>query len=157
VLVTGVVFLIAMAAIVPAQAWVGRVGPYRAAPYGLIFGSCGCGLGLLAFATDAWPILFPASVLMGAASGISMTSGLRFVELITAPEHRGALTGAFYALAYIGMMSPLVASTVARSIGFVPVLAGLTVLGAVGSSWLAVTAKTIRPQTEHYVSPSRRS
>ena len=157
VLVTGVVFLIAMAAIVPAQAWVGSVGPYRAAPFGLILGSCGCGLGLLAFATDAWPILFPASVLMGAASGISMTSGLRFVELITAPEHRGALTGSFYALAYVGMMSPLAASTVARSIGFVPVLAGLTILGAAGSSWLAMTAKTIRPPTEHYVSPSRRS
>ena len=70
---------------------------------------------------------------------------------------RADLTGAFYAVAYVGMMMPLAASTVARSIGFVPVLAGLTILGAVGSSWLAVTAKTIRPPTEHYVSPSRRS
>jgi hypothetical protein len=55
------------------------------------------------------------------------------------------------------MMSPLAASTLARSIGFVPVLAGLTVLGAVGSSWLAIAAKTIRPPTEHYVSRSQRS
>ncbi|MGD9701305.1 MAG: MFS transporter [Acidimicrobiia bacterium] len=145
VLVTGVVFLIAMAAIVPAQAWVGRIGPFRAAPFGLIFGSCGCGLGLLAFATDAWPILFPASILMGAASGISMTSGLRFVDLITEPENRGALTGAFYAVAYAGMLSPLAASTVARAVGYVPVLAVLTAIGIAGSSWLLLAARSAGP------------
>ena len=106
VFTTGLVFVIAMMAIVPAQLWVGRVGPHRAAPFGLILGTVGCGLGLVAFATDGWPILFPAAIAMGVASGISMTSGLRLVEWITVPADRGALTGAFYAAAYAGMTMP---------------------------------------------------
>lgn len=137
VFTTGLVFVIAMTAIVPAQLWVGRVGPHRAAPFGLILGTVGCGLGLVAFATDAWPILFPAAIAMGVASGIAMTSGLRLVEWITVPTDRGALTGAFYAAAYAGMTMPVVVSTVARPIGYTSVLATLTGLGVVGSLWLA--------------------
>jgi MFS family permease len=137
VFTTGLVFVIAMTAIVPAQLWVGRVGPHRAAPFGLILGTVGCGLGLVAFATDAWPILFPAAIAMGVASGIAMTSGLRLVEWITVPADRGALTGAFYAAAYAGMTSPVIVSTVARPIGYSSVLAVLTALGALGSIWLA--------------------
>ncbi|MGH9132671.1 MAG: hypothetical protein ACRDZZ_01945, partial [Ilumatobacteraceae bacterium] len=136
VFITGLVFVIAMTAIVPAQLWVGRVGPHRAAPFGLILGTVGCGLGLIAFATDAWPILFPAAIAMGGASGIAMTSGLRLVEWITAPSDRGALTGAFYAAAYAGMTMPVVVATVARPIGYSSVLAVLTGLGAIGSLWL---------------------
>jgi hypothetical protein len=103
----------------------------------LILGTVGCGLGLVAFATDAWPILFPAAIAMGVASGIAMTSGLRLVEWITVPTDRGALTGAFYAAAYAGMTMPVVVSTVARPIGYTSVLAILTGLGVVGSLWLA--------------------
>jgi hypothetical protein len=142
VLITGIVFVIAMGSIIPAQAWVGRVGPYRAAPLGLVLGTLGCGLGLLAFATDAWPILFPASIIMGTASGLSMTSGLRFVDLITSPESRGALTGAFYAVAYAGMTMPVIVSSVARSAGYTPVLAVLTAIGAAGSVWLVGAARS---------------
>jgi hypothetical protein len=141
VLVTGIVFVIAMGSIVPAQAWVGRVGPYRAAPLGLILGTIGCGLGLLAFATDAWPILFPASIIMGTASGLSMTSGLRFVDQITSAHSRGALTGAFYAVAYAGMTMPVVVSTISRPIGYTPVLAVLTGLGALGAAWLVAAVR----------------
>jgi hypothetical protein len=137
VFITGLVFLIAMTAILPAQWWVGRVGPRRAAPFGLIMGTVGCGLGLVAFATDAWPVLFPAAIAMGVGSGIAMTSGLRLVEWITVPADRGALTGAFYAAAYAGMTMPLVVSTVAGPIGYTNVLAILTGLGVVGSIWLA--------------------
>jgi hypothetical protein len=145
VFTTGLVFVIAMMAIVPAQLWVGRVGPHRAAPFGLILGTVGCGLGLVAFATDGWPILFPAAIAMGVASGIAMTSGLRLVEWITVPADRGALTGAFYAAAYAGMTSPLVVSTVARPIGYTSVLAVLTGLGAIGSIWLAHATSGLAP------------
>jgi hypothetical protein len=136
VFMTGLTFVIAMTAIVPAQLWVGRVGPHRAAPFGLILGTVGCGLGLIAFASDVWPILFPAAVAMGAASGIAMTSGLRLVEWMTLPTDRGALTGAFYAAAYAGMTMPVVVASVARPVGYTTVLAILTALGAAGSAWL---------------------
>jgi hypothetical protein len=155
VFMTGLVFVIAMTSIVPAQLWVGRVGPHRAAPYGLILGTVGCGLGLIAFATDAWQILFPAAIAMGVASGIAMTSGLRLVEWITVAADRGALTGAFYAAAYAGMTMPVVVSTIARPIGYTSVLAILTGLGIVGSLWLAHATRALGPAGHAAVAISR--
>ena len=148
VFVTGVVFMIAMGSIVPAQAIVGRIGPYRAAPLGLVLGTIGCGLGLVAFATDLWPLLFPASVVMGCASGLSMTSGLRFVDAITSPASRGALTGAFYALAYAGMTNPLLVSTIARATGYTPVLAASTLVGAATAAWVVRAIRASRVADE---------
>jgi hypothetical protein len=140
VFVTGLVAGIAMAAILPAQATVGRIGPFRAAPIGLGLGTLGCGLGTIAFLADAWPLLFPASLLLGAASGLSLTSGLRMVDILTAPTDRGALTGAFYAVAYAGMTMPALVSSIAGPSGFTPVLSVLTALGVAGSVWLRRTA-----------------
>lgn len=145
VFVTGLVFVMSMALIIPAQAWVGRVGPYRAAPVGLALGAVGTLLGLVSFATGAWGVLFPASILMGTASGLCMTSGLRFVDLLTAPSQRGALTGAFYAAAYAGMTAPLAASTVARVTGFETVLAIIAAIGAALAVWVVVATRSLRP------------
>jgi MFS family permease len=144
VFVTGLVFVLSMGLIIPAQAWVGRVGPYRAAPAGMMIGTLGTALGLLAFATGWWGVLFPASIAMGTASGLCMTSGLRFVDLLTDPRQRGALTGAFYAAAYAGMTAPLAASTVARAVGFEAVLAVIAVIGAVLAVWLVSATRTLR-------------
>jgi hypothetical protein len=145
VAVTGIIGILAMSSIVPAQAWVGRIGPYRAAPVGLATGTAGCGMGTVAFLTDAWPLLFPASICMGVASGISMTSGLRFVDTLTRPEDRGALTGAFYAAAYAAMTMPLIVATAGRVIGFSAVLATFTGLGVLGSIWLARASRAAAP------------
>lgn len=141
VFVTGLVFVLSMGLIVPAQLWVARVGPHRAAPAGLLLGTLGVALGLLAFATGAWGVLFPASITMGTASGLCMTSGLRYVDSLTAPDQRGALTGAFYAFAYAGMMAPLVASTIARATGYEAVLAALCVAGVVLTWWLVIATR----------------
>ncbi len=136
VLVTGLVAGLGMGSIVPAQAAVARIGPGRAAPIGLAVGSVGCLLGTLAFGTDLWPLLIPATVAMGAASGLCLTSGLRMVDLTTSPGDRGALTGSFYAVAYAGMTMPVLVASLAGSDGFVPVLAGVTLLGGLGAAWL---------------------
>lgn len=144
VLVTGLVFVLSMGLIIPAQLWVGRVGAYRAAPIGVVLGTIGTALGLVAFATGWWGVLFPASICMGTASGICMTSGLRFVEVLADPRQRGALTGAFYAAAYAGMTAPLVASTIARVIGYDAVLGVIVAVGVALSSWLVVATRELR-------------
>ncbi len=144
VFVTGLVFVLAMGSIVPAQAWVGRVGPYRAAPFGLALGAGGTAVGLVALVTGAWALFFPAAILMGAASGVSMTAGLRLVDIITEPRERGALTGSFYAAAYVGMMMPLAASTIARASSFEAVLAALVMAGVGGALWLFAATRTLR-------------
>lgn len=144
IFVTGIVGLMAMAAIIPAQAWVARIGPERAAPIGLALGTAGCGIGLVAFATDVWPLLFVAALSMGVASGLCMTSGLRLVDAITRPTDRGALTGTFYAVAYAGMTMPVIVSTVARSAGYEVVLAVLAVIGAALTAWLVAATRSVR-------------
>lgn len=137
VLISGLLGFLAMASIIPAQAWVGHVGPTRAAPVALACGTLGVAIGLIAFATGLWPLLLPAALAMGAASGLAMTSGLRFVDLICRPADRGALNGSFYAAAYGGMMMPLIVSSIARLVGSVtPVLAVVAVLTASLTMWL---------------------
>jgi hypothetical protein len=144
VFVTGLVFVLSMGLIIPAQLWVGRVGAYRAAPLGLVLGTIGTALGLLAFATGWWGVIFPASIAMGTASGMCMTAGLRFVEVLADPRQRGALTGAFYAAAYAGMTAPLVASTLARVIGYEAVLGVIVAVGLALSAWLRHATRELR-------------
>lgn len=144
VFVTGLIFVLSMGLIIPAQLWVGRVGAHRAAPVGLVLGTLGTALGLVAFATGWWGVLFPASAAMGTASGVCMTSGLRFVEMLADPKQRGALTGSFYAAAYAGMTAPLFASTIARAIGYDAVLSAIVAVGVVLSTWLIAATRHLR-------------
>ena len=94
-----------------------------------------------------WGLLFPASILMGTASGLCMTAGLGFVDLLTDPFQRGALTGSFYAAAYAGMTAPLAASTIARVTGFEAVLALIAAVGAALAVWLSAATRSLRPAT----------
>lgn len=136
VLVTGVVAAITAFTIFSTQGLIKRLGALRAAPVALAAGTAGCALGTVAFLADWWGLLFPAALLLGAASGLAVTSGLRFVDLLAEPDRRGAMTGAFYAVAYAGMTMPVVVATVAGPNGFAPTLAALTIVSAAGTVWL---------------------
>jgi predicted MFS family arabinose efflux permease len=144
---TGLMNGISSAAIVPMQALVGRIGPYRSAPLGIVVGTMGCLLGTVAFLTDFWQILFLASACLGAGSGLCMTSGLRFVDIYTDPADRGALTGAFYAVTYAGMTMPVVVATISGPSGYALVLGALTMIAAAGAVWLFRMSKKAREAT----------
>jgi MFS family permease len=149
VLISGVLGFVVTWSTFPAQTLVGRIGPYRGAPLALACGATGTTLGAIAFATDTWGLVFASAVLMGSASGFAMTSGLRFVDIICLPEDRGALTGSFYAVAYVGMMNPLLVSTVNKAVdSFVPILAGIAVVTALGSCWLFGAGARLRQRHE---------
>lgn len=141
VFATGMIFVLSMGLIVPAQAWVGRVGADRAAPVGMALGTIGVAFGLVAFSSGWWGLLFPGSIALGAASGLCMTAGLTFVGRLADDRHRGALTGAFYAATYAAMTSPLVASTFARAIGYDAVLVVILAIGAALAGWLVVATR----------------
>jgi hypothetical protein len=142
IFVTGVIGMLAMFAIIPAQALVVRWGPVRAAPMGATSGTIGCAIGTAAFATGAWPLLFVASVLVGGASGLCMTSGLRMIDHIVDPKDRGALTGSFYAVVYLGMTMPFFVASAGRAIGYSPVLAAYTLAGITLTFWLRHSTRT---------------
>ena len=149
VLISGVLGFMVTWSTLPAQALVGRIGPYRGAPLALASGAIGTALGAIAFATDTWGLVIGAAVLMGAASGFAMTSGLRFVDIICRPEDRGALTGSFYAVAYAGMMNPLLVSTINKAVdSFVPILSGIAIVTALGSLWLFGAGARLRQRHE---------
>jgi hypothetical protein len=58
----------------------------------------------------------PLLLILGCASGLSLREGLIDLEA-AAPQHvRGTLTGAFYAVTYIGFGVPLLLTTVAPAV-----------------------------------------
>lgn len=137
VFATGLMLFVATLAIFGTQAAMNRLGEFRAAPLGMLFGALGTALGTYAFATDAWAWLFPSAFILGAASGLSVTAGLRLVDRLADPAQRGAMTGTFYAIAYVGMTMPVIVTTVAGSNNLTLVLAILTGVGALATAWLA--------------------
>ena len=90
----------------------------RAGSWGPRVGTVGAGLAALGYAATALapPILtvalsLPLLLVLGCASGLSLREGLIDLEA-AAPQHvRGTLTGAFYALTYIGFGLPLLLTT----------------------------------------------
>lgn len=145
VFVTGVVASVVAVAIVAAQALTARIGPYRSAPVGLALGTVGCAAGTVAVVTGWWPLLFPSAALFGIASGCSVTAGLRFVDLLTDPDTRGALTGSFYAVAYGAMTMPVIIAGLSGPDGFGAVLGGLTVVSLGGTAWLGTAVRRLGP------------
>ncbi|MBA2336837.1 MAG: MFS transporter [Acidimicrobiia bacterium] len=145
VFVTGVVAAVTAAAIFATQTLSVRLGALRAAPVALGSGTVGCAVGAVAFATGWWPLLFPAAVALGGGSGLAVTSGLRFVDVLAEPSRRGAMTGAFYGVAYAGMTMPVVVASVAGPGGFGLVLTVLTAVAGIGTVLLgrAVTTSEI--------------
>jgi hypothetical protein len=142
--VTGANALLTAGAIFGAQRVVARIGIIRAAPLALGCGAIGCALGVVAFANDWWPLVFPAALALGAASGLAITSGLRFVDLLTAPQTRGAMTSAFYAVAYAAMTLPALVTSIARTrTGYIAVLSTMTALAVIASWWLRKRAPQI--------------
>jgi MFS family permease len=108
-------------------------------------GTIGAALAAISYAAIALspPTMSPAMsvalmLLLGCASGLSLREGLIDLEA-AAPQHvRGMLTGAFYALTYIGFGLPLLLTSVGSS-GSQLILAVMAVLAAT-----AAVTRTVR-------------
>jgi len=138
---TGIIAMLTAGAIFAAQQIVVRIGIVRAAPLAMACGAGGCALGVVAFASGWWPLVFPSGIALGFASGLAVTAGLRFVDVLTEPATRGAMTGAFYAVAYAAMTMPALVATIARSrTGYVAVLSGVSAIAVLATLWLRVRA-----------------
>jgi MFS family permease len=144
VFAAGLIGALIAVAIVVAQRVVARIGIGRSAPLALALGSVGCAVGVVAFGLDLWPLVFPSALCLGAASGLAVTSGLRMVDVLTAPATRGAMTGSFYAVAYAAMTMPALVAAVAHSTtGYVVVLATMAIVAVVTAEWLRRAAPRV--------------
>ena len=90
-----------------------RLGPIGCLTLGMALGLFGYVSGTTAFATGAWPLLLPAALGLGAASGCITAGCLALLGLMAEDTRRGALTSTFYLLAYPGMSMPVVVTSLA--------------------------------------------
>jgi MFS family permease len=101
-------------------------GP-RAGTVGAALAALGYALIALTPPTMTLTLAVPLLLVLGCASGLSLREGLIDLEA-AAPQHvRGMLTGAFYALTYIGFGLPLLLTTVGFSGGHI-ILAGMATI-----------------------------
>jgi MFS family permease len=129
----GLVGAITLAAGVLAQPLTRRFDPTTSSRIGLGFGAIGCAVAAIIVATHASTLLLIASAILGVGYGVCMTSGLRNVEVLAAPETRGAITGLYYVLTYIGFAVPYILALVTRSVAPATVLGGLAALAVVAA------------------------
>ncbi len=113
-----------------------RIPTAVAMGWGAAIGTAGYAIGTIAFVSGAWPLVWPAAILLGAASGVISIAGLTMVGELTDDESRGALSSTFYLLAYSGMVMPLVVTSLGGVFSTTAVLITITGFAAV----LAATA-----------------
>ncbi len=143
VAVTGLTAGVTLLTGVFAQPLERRLGAVRAGPAGIAIGAAGLALSLVGAAVHAWPVLVPVAVLLGAGYGLCLAAGLTTVAWLAPPTERGALTGTFYACAYLGFGVPLLLSLAGGSAGadgFRTPLLVLTVLSTVVAAALSLPA-----------------
>ncbi|WP_205346889.1 MFS transporter [Pseudonocardia broussonetiae] len=147
VAITGLVAGVTLLTGVFAQPLGRRIGYVAAGPTGLAIGAVGFGLALVGVGTGAWPLLVPVALLLGVGYGLCLAAGLTMVGELASPTARGALTGTFYACAYLGFGVPLLLSVAGGAGGFTRPLAVLTVIVAVAAALLALPAarRLVRP------------
>lgn len=143
VAVTGLVAGVTLMTGVLAQPLGRRLGATVAGPAGLGLGAAGLGLALAGLGlTDPLAeagVLLPVALLLGAAYGLCLAAGLTLVGTLADPAARGALTGTFYALAYLGFGVPVLLSVLGGG-RFAGPLTGLAIVVAVVAAVLALPA-----------------
>ncbi|MCW0211832.1 MAG: hypothetical protein OJJ54_00570 [Pseudonocardia sp.] len=82
-----------------------------------------------------------AAIVLGAAYGIAVVSGLLELQRLARPDELAGLTGVYYALAYVGFLVPSLLAVLSGFAGY-PVLLGCLVLLALGGT--AVIARHSR-------------
>jgi MFS family permease len=80
------------------------------------------------------------AVLLGAAYGIAVVSGLLEIQRMAEPDELAGLTGVYYAVAYVGFLLPATLAALATWLSYPEMLAGLTVIAiactiTIASGW----------------------
>jgi predicted MFS family arabinose efflux permease len=113
--------------------------------------SAGVALAALTAALRSPWLGVPAALLLGAAYGIAVISGLLELQRIATPDDLAGLTGVYYALAYLGFLLPAALAGLSRWAGYPELLTALA-LAAVACTAVIASASTRhlppRPDTE---------
>jgi predicted MFS family arabinose efflux permease len=100
----------------------------RAVLVSMIVMSAGVAAAALTAATRSPWLGAPVALLLGAAYGIAVISGLLEIQRIATPDDLAGLTGVYYALAYVGFLLPAGLAALARWVSYPDLLAILALL-----------------------------
>lgn len=86
----------------------------RAMVAAMVAMTAGVSLAALAVAADSPWLGAAAALALGSAYGVALIAGLLEVQRLTVPSERAALTGVYYALAYVGFLLPTALAVAGR-------------------------------------------
>ncbi|MFC5947262.1 MFS transporter [Pseudonocardia lutea] len=120
-----------------------RTTSARGVVVSMVVMSAGLAVSAVAAVVRSPVVALVAAVVLGAAYGIAVVSGLLELQRLARPEELAASTGVYYALAYVGFLLPSVLA-VLSGVASYPVLLGCLVLVALGG-----TAVIVRHSRRH--------
>ncbi len=85
------------------------------------------------------------AVVLGAAYGIAVVSGLLEVQRIATPEDLAGLTGVYYAITYTGFLVPAVLAALSAVTSYTAMLAAVTLLASGCLALIAVALRVLGP------------
>ncbi len=103
-------------------------GSARAIVVSMVLMALGVAMAAVTAATGSPALAVPVALLLGAAYGIAVVSGLLEVQRIAGPDELAGLTGMYYALSYIGFLLPAVLAALARWFSYPTMLGALAAL-----------------------------
>lgn len=98
----------------------------------------GLALAATAVATGEPVIAAASAVVLGGGYGIALLAGLLEIQRIAAPGQLASLTGAYYAMTYIGFLLPAVLASLSRAVPLVGELVVLTLLAGGSATAISV-------------------
>ena len=99
----------------------------------MIVMSLGLAVSAVAAALGSAVFALVAAVVLGAAYGIAVVSGLLELQRLAPPAELAGLIGVYYALAYVGFLLPSLLAVLSAVAGYPELLAGLAAVASVGT------------------------
>lgn len=112
---------------------------------GMVLMSCGLAVSALAAVVRSPATALVAAIVLGAAYGIAVVSGLLELQRMVVPSDLAAMTGVYYALAYLGFLLPSILALLSGVASYPVLLAALVVLAAAGTATIARHSRSHLP------------
>jgi MFS family permease len=133
------------AAVQPIAKRLDRLTDARAVVIAMVIMCCGLGVSVLGALLHSPLLALLAALVLGAAFGIGVVSGLLEIQRLVPPSELAGITGVYYALAYIGFLLPTLLAALSGVAGYPVLLGGLAVVALAGTTLIATSTRAHLP------------
>ena len=110
--------------------------PLGASVAGMLSAAAGTGTGIAEITASSRPLVAVSAVLLGAAYGLLLVSGLLETERRAGQDERGSVLAVFYVLAYLGFGAPYLVEGLNSAVGRRGAFAVLSLAALLTAVWL---------------------